>query len=348
MSNPIFAKQCPKCGKYNMNNLANCAFCNTDLNATGTQKIDTNWERSRKKILIVLAIICIFSILMLIASITEDDNNAMSFFIIALIFCFPSFLACIFMIPESKLIREDLNECINQTCATKKEEADILYDNFIKTFPDKIHPAQLLLENKAEELFCKGRVGIGVIEDTLFIFSTYNKTKEEFIQLIERERFDVNIPFKNIKYYRLHGEITREQHITGGGGGGTSIAGAVIGGAIAGDAGAIIGSRKPTEEIHTYYTTEDHRKTELRYKENDKEVSLMFSFSAFEFFESLFPEKNYDIVQEIKKNSIVQNTASGNIDDITGKIEKLASLKEQGILTEEEFAQKKSELLERI
>ena len=41
------------------------------------------------------------------------------------------------------------------------------------------------------------------------------------------------------------------------------------------------------------------------------------------------------------------DNASGS-DDILGQIEKLAKLKDQGILTEEEFNQKKSVLLEKL
>lgn len=46
------------------------------------------------------------------------------------------------------------------------------------------------------------------------------------------------------------------------------------------------------------------------------------------------------------ENSYVANASGG--DDILGQIEKLAKLKEQGILTEEEFAQKKAALLEKL
>lgn len=45
-------------------------------------------------------------------------------------------------------------------------------------------------------------------------------------------------------------------------------------------------------------------------------------------------------------NSYAANASGG--DDIFGQIEKLAKLKEQGILTEEEFAQKKAALLEKL
>lgn len=53
----------------------------------------------------------------------------------------------------------------------------------------------------------------------------------------------------------------------------------------------------------------------------------------------------------LKKFKGVEKSAqnlSGGADDIIGRIEKLAKLKEQGILSEQEFAEKKAELLAKI
>ena len=54
----------------------------------------------------------------------------------------------------------------------------------------------------------------------------------------------LSIPIKDIEYFKVKGEVFRETKISGGGGGGSSIKGAVAGSLIAGDTGAVIGSRK--------------------------------------------------------------------------------------------------------
>ncbi|MFM8424567.1 MAG: hypothetical protein ACKOBL_05265, partial [Chloroflexota bacterium] len=51
------------------------------------------------------------------------------------------------------------------------------------------------------------------------------------------------LSLNQIECFSQHGEIFRENKITGGGGRGSSIGGAVAGEIIAGEAGAVIGSR---------------------------------------------------------------------------------------------------------
>lgn len=73
------------------------------------------------------------------------------------------------------------------------------------------------------------------------------------------------ITLKDIEYFISQGEIYRETRISGGGGGGSSLGGAVIGGVIAGEAGAIIGSRKAGTPITSRLVTHDEREVILYY-----------------------------------------------------------------------------------
>ena len=130
---------------------------------------------------------------------------------------------------------------------------------------------------------------------------------------------------------------------SGGGGGGISIGGAIIGGMIAGDVGAIVGSRQGTAEIKSELVTHDSRCTILK----TKTTSLRMSFEAYDVLSELIPEKEYNVVQELKKLSIVTKSSSTTI-SATEQIRELAKLKDDAILTEEEFIEKKRELLTKM
>lgn len=58
--------------------------------------------------------------------------------------------------------------------------------------------------------------------------------------------------------------------------------------------------------------------------------------------------RQHGILQKIKQKKNINNSQNNDGADVLSKIEKLASLKESGILTEEEFQEKKKALLEKI
>jgi hypothetical protein len=159
----------------------------------------------------------------------------------------------------------------------------------------------------------------------------------------------IQIPIEDIEHFSIAGELFREQKISGGGGGGSDIGGAIVGGVIAGGAGAIIGSRKKTEEIKSKLVTHDTRETILSYFLNGNRKTIVFKHGDFQMFEDLIPEKNYDLVTEIKRQRLVQqSTKADSSKAITEQIKELAKLKDDGILTEDEYDAKKRELLARI
>ena len=97
--------------------------------------------------------------------------------------------------------------------------------------------------------------------------------------------------FDKIMYYQLEGSKHEKQIISGGGGGGSSIKGAVIGEIIAGDVGAIIGSRKKIDEIKTEYKKIDDRRTVITLR-NNKQVE--YGPNLYELLLKHIPEKEYD------------------------------------------------------
>lgn len=164
----------------------------------------------------------------------------------------------------------------------------------------------------------------------------------------------LKIPLSNIKHFTVEGDFYRENKISGGGGGGSSISGAIIGGIVAGEVGAIIGSRKKTNEITSTLIEHDTRCTVLTYVDDSGvERTLKFDFSAHKILNDFIPEKEYKRVQAIQTANIVaqtqvQTAQQINSDMIFANIQKLSELKESGILSQAEFEAKKSDLLSKL
>lgn len=155
------------------------------------------------------------------------------------------------------------------------------------------------------------------------------------------------IPLEKIAYYIVEGEVIRENKISGGGGGGSTVGGAVVGGLIAGDVGAIIGSRGKVTSISSQLITHDTRKTVFYfYDDNNEKQKIVFDFESYEQFRDLLPEKTFEVVNAINidkalsKQSIAINTPS-----LSEQIRELGTLRDEGLLTDEEFKTAKRQLL---
>ncbi|EPR10034.1 SHOCT domain-containing protein [Ruminiclostridium papyrosolvens] len=133
-----------------------------------------------------------------------------------------------------------------------------------------------------------------------------------------------------------------ENKITGGGDG-SSIGGVVVGGVIAGGAGAVIGSRKKTDPIKSELITYDNRETFLNFFEDNKvKHSLSFNYKDFDILNQLIPGKDYSIVNAIQTNAILTKVVNeSKCTNAIDQIRELAKLKDEGILTEQEFSDKK-------
>ncbi|GLC32178.1 SHOCT domain-containing protein [Clostridium omnivorum] len=149
-------------------------------------------------------------------------------------------------------------------------------------------------------------------------------------------------PIDKIQYYSIVGDAYTETNVKGGG---SSLTGAVVGGVIAGGAGAVIGSRK---EIKTETNRVDNRKTIITYSDNGTTRNIFFAPDAYETLLQLIPEKDINFINSnINSSASTQNKDDIN-NDVYDKIRQLAKLKDDGILTEEEFNSKKKVLLEKI
>lgn len=144
--------------------------------------------------------------------------------------------------------------------------------------------------------------------------------------------FELNaaIDIAKINYYTIQGD---KYAITDIQGGGSSLGKAVVGGAIAGGAGAVIASRN---EIKSTTDVVDDRRTMIYYEDGNEKSIIVFSSSAYEYLLKTLPEKEYSFVMSQQNNKTTSNVL---------ELEQLAELRDRGILTEEEFSVKKKQLL---
>ena len=90
------------------------------------------------------------------------------------------------------------------------------------------------------------------------------------------------IDLKTIVELSQGGEVHYTTQVHGGGGGGTSVKGAIIGGVLAGEAGAIIGSRKPVDPITSTTQRIDDRATHMKVLDsNNKFFEIVFEYNDY-------------------------------------------------------------------
>ncbi len=207
------------------------------------------------------------------------------------------------------------------------------------------------IKNKTKNLQ-SGKWYVWVNDNVLNLFPRIELDSEYPEHLVNkiRDASVKTIPLDRIEYYATRGEIVHENKITGGGGGGSSIGGAVVGGIIAGGAGAVIGSRKKTDPIKSELITHDTRECYINYFDKDgTKKSIFLEYADYQTLKDLIPEKDYCIVSAIMTSSIVQSVQSQDkTKTISDQIRELAKLKDEGILSEEEFLEKKKVLLDKI
>ena len=179
---------------------------------------------------------------------------------------------------ENQRKQNELNEEIQSSW-------NILNDEYIKKV--KEYEKNNYYENKYGDLYLfKGNKLFCL--NHLFKLDFYMNRGTNYLP----QQLEEIIDFKDVKYYNINGSEREKQVISGGGGGGSSIKGAVVGGLVAGEVGAIIGSRKKTEEIKTSYEKIDDRKLVITFKNGTtKDIK---DFSLYEYLLENVPEKDYE------------------------------------------------------
>ena len=99
----------------------------------------------------------------------------------------------------------------------------------------------------------------------------YVYRKDDVIEFVDNVLYGIEtykIPLSNIISFNRIGDMYTETNITGGGGREVSVTGALVGGILAGGAGAAIGGRKKVRDVKSTTTVVDKRTTilEIDYK----------------------------------------------------------------------------------
>ena len=136
-------------------------------------------------------------------------------------------------------------------------------------------------------------------DDRLNMFPIEKYFEHNFISAVSKpdvsELQVISVPIEEILYFEEVGELRKYTKVSGGG---TSLKGALTGYIIAGDVGAVIGSREP---IKTEVVSEDERIVELIYKNYDGEIeNLEFTHDAYAILKNFIPEKELRRITNLK------------------------------------------------
>ena len=156
------------------------------------------------------------------------------------------------------------------------------------------------------------------------------------------------VDLEKIEMYTLNGEIEYNSIIKPTGKS-ISLSGAIVGGAIAGTAGMVIGATKDRNKISTEIEKNDNRKIYVYYKDNHGEIKMFTVEKSFnsedfyfdEYIKKILPTKSDRYLLVHKE----QNNTDKNIED---KLIKLKKLFEDGLISEDDYKEKKKEILKKI
>lgn len=151
-----------------------------------------------------------------------------------------------------------------------------------------------------------------------------------------------SINLSRILYFSREGEVYTETKVSGGGGGGSDIGDAIIGGIIAGAPGAVIASRGKQQPIKSETIKHDTRKTVLVYKGG----KLEFAPGDYNVLMRLIPEKEISVVKQQK--AMEAAAAKKESTNIEARLEKLESLKAKGLINDVEYQEKRQKILDEL
>lgn len=220
---------------------------------------------------------------------------------------------------------------------------------------------QLLIKTwneKMEALCCNEEDSVRVLNNNWLWVANGNLYEAEDIdRFVKRclnqdlEKYAIEyscISVSNIQYFSAEGDVQYTTRISGGGGGGSTITGAIVGGLLAGETGAIVGSRKKVAEIKSESITHDSRNTLIRYYRENELLTISYDgFDVYNYLLKKMPEKDL-LSMQLKGANQQKDAVKTNLSDIEEKMLTIKRLYEAGLISKEEFEEKRTELLTQI
>lgn len=178
---------------------------------------------------------------------------------------------------------------------------------------------------------------------SMFDYNLLNADKNniEYERIIYRE-----LKFGDIQFYFNTGNFYTETKIQGGGGGGSSFGKALVGGALFGDAGAVIGSRKKIDPITSKLLITDTRESVIKYIDNGEDKFIHISFDEMKNLYSLLPGKSIEEIYQQKNDK--KGSQISESSTIKEKLIELKELKEHNLITEEEYSIARGKMIDSL
>ncbi|MFW2487570.1 SHOCT domain-containing protein [Clostridium chromiireducens] len=220
----------------------------------------------------------------------------------------------------------------------KKEEKNLLY----REEKSRLYREKSGIPENANLISCICDEGNQTDLDGSWDTFIWKESTNLFLCRTDEEKYNgkVKIPIENVQFYTRNGDYSVISNIEGGG---VDVGGAIIGGVVAGGVGALLAGR---ERITTTNKEIDDRNTYLYYVESNQNKRMVFTSQGYKVLLKLIPEKEIGYIEN--KKIVEASKPKEDNNNVYKDIEKLAELKEKGILTEDEFNQKKRLLLDKI
>lgn len=251
---------------------------------------------------------------------------------------------------------ERLTGIANEVCDYNDEYEAILQDSIDRitvdynALPsDQAHCGYSTFANDGKRLFYM-KYGAPICNsnelfDETDVMLRVNVAREFKHGILERDCLIESIEIKDIIYFQEKGEVGYSTDVTGGGSEGVNYAGAFIGGILFGTAGAVVGgmSGNKVEEIKSKAIEHDNRYVVIRFLNNGKTVERKAAYQYFDVLNQLIPEKEYSYINMSTSIEKVETPLIGNLP--FEELKKLKELLDLGIITLDDFEQKKKQLL---
>ncbi len=196
---------------------------------------------------------------------------------------------------------------------------------------------------EGDELLECRKYGIWYKDDKLYFLVVPNGKESSFMG----KRHYVEVYAEDIFLYDSVGDKHYYTETSGGSLVKTSVLGAVVGGAISGPLGAAAFGLKPGDPPKTTVTCVDLRQTIITMMIDYKSYLIVFDGNTlYEKLLSWIPEKVYF---PAKNNLLVEGDGlDSENDDMQSRLEKLKVLYEKKLITEDEYNEKRSQILDTL